>query len=128
MEILFYRELDLDDVLLYAMQGCYLLHVPTDNNVGEIHTAYIEEGVIVLANNKWAIVIRINPEVGAILKEQQSNSEAMLAVLIAPSMDDKMLGDLSFATYANFSSLANVISEKEYQTIISHLTSEIEEA
>ena len=109
-----------DDILLYPMQGFYLLCVPLNTDVLALTQAYLFENCIVLCSDDIGLITPINSKVSTILIEQMALKADKPNVLgvITQVMDESMEIDaVNFVRYNNSDALSKVVSKPQIEKI-----------
>ena len=108
-------------ICLHAMKGFYLLVVPVEDQDQKFKSVFVGDGVVVLLNDKVAMVIKINNKVSELLKRQMqlvSDKPNMLGVLTEAFDEEAELDKVSFGSYHAIDALEAFITKKQLASIM----------
>ncbi len=102
------------DLLLYPMQGFYVLKVPLPHDVGNFSHAFISRKHIGLMNVDAIFLLSVNTKVAAILFRQmriKCDQPNVLGICTHPSVAETALEDISLAQYARMDQLKQFVPD-----------------
>jgi len=108
-------------ISLHAMKGFYLLVSPVKAQSQKFTSVFVGEGVVVLLNDAYAMVLKINHQASELLKRQMqlsSDKSNVLGVLMEPFDEEMTLERVSFVSYHTMDTLGAFVTKKQLASIM----------
>lgn len=116
----------LDDILLYPMQGFYLLQIPLMKPIKHFYKALLGKQDIVLLGDENTLVINTNESVTSILSEYRllktETIKPILGILTKGSIEQHCIKHIEFVEYGQLSEIKKSFDNEQLKLIKSLLT------